>query len=160
MVGWHHQLNRHEFELILGDSGGQWMTKSRTPLSELVIRLHALWKILIYNVSERQWLVWDRLSHTESKSFSVMSDSLWPRGLVYGILQAKILEWVVFPFSMGSSQPRDWTQVFPISGSFFTSWATRVAHESCFYKYDTGLHLMELKDLDALIYGPGFFQER
>ena len=29
---------------------------------------------------------------------------------VYGILQARILEWVAFPFSMGSSQPRDWTQ--------------------------------------------------
>ena len=26
---------------------------------------------------------------------------------VHGILQARILEWVVFPFSRGSSQPRD-----------------------------------------------------
>ena len=26
---------------------------------------------------------------------------------VYGILQARILEWVAFPFSTGSSQPRD-----------------------------------------------------
>ena len=23
MVGWHHQLNRHEFEQVLGDSEGQ-----------------------------------------------------------------------------------------------------------------------------------------
>ena len=23
MVGWHHQFNGHEFEQILGDSGGQ-----------------------------------------------------------------------------------------------------------------------------------------
>ena len=30
---------------------------------------------------------------------------------VHGILQARILEWVVVPFSRGSSQPRDWTQV-------------------------------------------------
>ena len=29
---------------------------------------------------------------------------------VYGILQARILEWVVFPFYTGSSQPRVWTQ--------------------------------------------------
>ena len=43
---------------------------------------------------------------------------------VYGILQARILEWVVFPFSRGSSQPRDWTQVSHITGGFFTSWAT------------------------------------
>ena len=42
---------------------------------------------------------------------------------VYGILQARILEWVAFPFSRGSSQPRDWTQVSWIAGGFFTSWA-------------------------------------
>ena len=29
---------------------------------------------------------------------------------VHGILQARILEWVAFPFSRGSSQPRDGTQ--------------------------------------------------
>ena len=29
---------------------------------------------------------------------------------VHGILQARILEWVAFPFSRGSSQPRDQTQ--------------------------------------------------
>ena len=35
---------------------------------------------------------------------------------VYGILQVIILEWVAFPFSRGSSQPRDWTQVSHIAG--------------------------------------------
>ena len=29
----------------------------------------------------------------------------------HGILQYRILEWVAFPFSKGSSQPGDWTQV-------------------------------------------------
>ena len=49
---------------------------------------------------------------------------------VHGILQARILEWVAFPFSRESSQPRDWTQVSHIAGSwFFTSWATREALE-------------------------------
>ena len=46
---------------------------------------------------------------------------------VHGILQARILEWVAFPFSRGSSQPRDQTQVSSIAGRFFTSWATREA---------------------------------
>ena len=46
---------------------------------------------------------------------------------VHGILQARILEWVAFPFSRGSSQPRDRTQVFHIAGGFFTSWATKEA---------------------------------
>ena len=40
---------------------------------------------------------------------------------VYGLLQAKILEWVAFPFFRGSSQPRDRTQVSHIAGRFFTS---------------------------------------
>ena len=48
---------------------------------------------------------------------------------VHGILQVRILEWVAFPFSRGSSQPRDWTQVSCIAGIFFTSWATREAQE-------------------------------
>ena len=87
---------------------------------------------------------------------------------VHRVLQARILEWVAFPFSRASSQPRDWTQVsliaggfLPaepqgkpkntgmgslsllqwifmtqesnlascISGGFFTSWATREAHQ-------------------------------
>ena len=44
-----------------------------------------------------------------------------------GILQARILEWVAMPFSRGSSQPRDQTQVTHIAGGFFTIWATREA---------------------------------
>ena len=43
---------------------------------------------------------------------------------VHGILQARILEWVAFPFSKGSSQPRDQTQVSHIAGGFFTSRVT------------------------------------
>ena len=38
---------------------------------------------------------------------------------VHGILQARILEWVAFPFSRGSSQPRGQTQVSCIAGRFF-----------------------------------------
>ena len=48
---------------------------------------------------------------------------------VHGILQARILEWVTFPFSRGSSRPRDQTQVSHIVDRFFTSWATREARE-------------------------------
>ena len=48
---------------------------------------------------------------------------------VHGILQARILEWVTFPFPRGSSKPRDQTQVSHTAGGFFTSWATREAQE-------------------------------
>ena len=63
-------------------------------------------------------------------SCSVVSDSLRPHGL-YSLWnsQARILEWVAFPFCRGSSQPTDRTQVSHIAGRFFTSWATRKAQE-------------------------------
>ena len=48
---------------------------------------------------------------------------------VYGILQARLLEWVAFSFSRVSSQPRNKTQVSCIAGGFFTSWATKKAQE-------------------------------
>ena len=38
----------------------------------------------------------------------------------------RILEWVAIPFSRGSSQPREWTQVSHITGRFFTIWASRI----------------------------------
>ena len=40
---------------------------------------------------------------------------------VHGILQARILEWVAFPFSRGSSQPRNQTQVSLTASGFLTS---------------------------------------
>ena len=45
----------------------------------------------------------------ESESPSVMSDSLRPRdSIVHGILQARILEWVAFPFSRGIFPTQQW----------------------------------------------------
>ena len=56
-----------------------------------------------------------------------------PGSSVHGISQARILEWIAIPFSRVSSQPRDWTQVSCIAGSFFISWATREAFFFFFY---------------------------
>ena len=56
-------------------------------------------------------------------------DCSLPGSSVLGILQARILEWVAMPSSMGSSQPRDRTQVSHTAGKFFTNWATREAQE-------------------------------
>ena len=64
-------------------------------------------------------------------SVSHLCPALWdlmdgspPGSSVHGILQVRILEWVAMPSSRGSSQTRDWTQVFHIAGEFFTIWAT------------------------------------
>ena len=45
---------------------------------------------------------------------------------VQGILQARVIEWVAIPFSRGSSQLRDWTQVSYIADKLFTFWASPV----------------------------------
>ena len=50
---------------------------------------------------------------------------------VQGIFQARILEWVVIPFSRGSSLPRDQTWVSCIAHKFFTIWATRKGPGTC-----------------------------
>ena len=44
-----------------------------------------------------------------------------PGSSVYGIFQARILDWVAISFSRGSSRPRDWTHVSGIAGRFFTA---------------------------------------
>ena len=74
--------------------------------------------IILREVSPRQVsyaITYERESH------SVMSTLCEPCKdyTAHGILQARRLEWVAFPFSRGSSQPRDWTQVSHMAGGFF-----------------------------------------
>ena len=57
---------------------------------------------------------WKRKSLRRVQLFANAMDNT-----VHGTLQAKILEWVAFPFSKGSSQPRDQTQVSRTAGWFF-----------------------------------------
>ena len=54
-------------------------------------------------------------------------DCSLPGSSVHGILQARILESGAIPFSRGSSQPRDQTQVCCIAGRFFTISAIKKA---------------------------------
>ena len=49
-------------------------------------------------------------------------DCSLPGSSVHGIFQARMLEWIAIPFSRGSSQPRDWTQITYIAGRFFIIW--------------------------------------
>ena len=50
-----------------------------------------------------------------------------PGSSVYGILQARILEWVAISSFRGFSWPKDRTWVSCITGRFFIIWATRKA---------------------------------
>ena len=78
------------------------------------------------------------ITHTKSEKVKALVAQLYPtlcdsmdRSLtgfsVYGILLARILDWVAIPFSKGYSRPRDWTGISCIAGRFFTIWATREA---------------------------------
>ena len=69
----------------------------------------------------RKWK-WKSLSHVWLFEVS------W--NVVCGILQARIQEWVTFPFSVGSSQLRDRRLVSCIAVRFFTNRATREAHKN------------------------------
>ena len=56
------------------------------------------------------------------------------RGILYQLSHQgspRILEWAAYPFSRGSSRPRNQTGVSCIAGKFFTSWATREALKQC-----------------------------
>ena len=58
-------------------------------------------------------------------------DCSLPGSSVYGIRQARILEWAAVSFFRGSSWPRDWTHIFCVSCTgrwILYPWATREAH--------------------------------
>ena len=81
-------------------------------------------------------------------SWSVVSlcdlkDCSLPGSSVHGILQARILEWVVCSFSRGTSWARDQTWVSHIAGRYFTIWATGEAH-SKISEGLAGLHIYDL----------------
>ena len=60
-----------------------------------------------------QWVVWCS-SGLVTQSCPTLCDPMdcsLPGCSAHGILQLRILEWVAVPFSRGSSQPRDRTQV-------------------------------------------------
>ena len=71
-------------------------------------------------IHQNSYLSFLFVQHILCVSHSVMDCS--PSGSsVHGILQARMLQWVVIPFSRGFSLPRDWIQVSGIAGRFFTT---------------------------------------
>ena len=102
------------------------------------------------------WEAWTEKSLSRVLLCASMDCSPW-------ILQARTLEWVAFPFSRGSSQARDWTQVSRIAGGFFTSWTTREAREYCCewvaYSFSRGPSWPRNRTAASCIAG-GFFTNR
>ena len=55
----------------------------------------------------------------------------------------RIQEWVAYPFSSVSSQPRNQTVVSCIEGVFFTNWATGKPNDKCQFVVDTQVDTQE-----------------
>ena len=70
------------------------------------LKLYVSCYFSVISLSEK----WKSLSHVQ------LFETPWTE-----FSRPRILEWVAFPFSRGSSQPRDWTQVSRIAGGFFTA---------------------------------------
>ena len=73
-----------------------------------------------------------------------------------GILQARILEWVGFPFSRESSLPRDRTQVSYLAGRFFTSWATSEAPAWKLVAFKPWCSALSSRDVVSALYSGNF----
>ena len=113
MAGWHHRLDAHEFGWTPGVGDGQgglaccnsWGRKE----SDTTERLN--------------WT--ERIVPIQGLNPG-LPDCRIPSHLSYQG-SPRMLEWVAYPFSRRSSQPRNQTRVSCIAGRFFTSWATREA---------------------------------
>ena len=88
--------------------------------TDVLTSSHKLWMSLV--ASRIVNPIWNEVKVTQCLTLHDPMDYK-----IHGILQARILEWIAVPFSKGSSQPRDRTQVSCIAGGFFTTWATREA---------------------------------
>ena len=144
MAGWHHWLDGHELselrELVMDRRAMiHGVAKSQTRLSnwtELIFLQSNMEKLYTVSKSKTGSWLWLRSwspycqVNSESESPSVVSNSLGAHWLYIprnSPGQNTGMGRVTFPFSRGSSQPRDETQVSHIAGGFFTSWATREA---------------------------------
>ena len=103
---------------------GLWLHGHMAVFPESVSLPPSLWVCLHVQISflegHHDWTGL-ALIQGESESRPVVSDSLQPHELwgPHGILQARISEWLAFPSSRGSSQPRDQTQVSALQADSF-----------------------------------------
>ena len=124
----------------MSDSAIPWKSPWNSPGQNTGMDNHSLLQGIFPNQGSnpgflhcRQILLWDssrkpKVKVTGAQSCLILCDLT--DYTVHGILQARILEWVAFPFFRGSSQPRVWTQASSIARGFFTSWATGEAQVS------------------------------
>ena len=135
-----YQVRRNSSNVSLSTWTAEWVLLCKKALFVCFLRCLLLLLLLVSHFSRVRlcatpWMTahqappslgFSRQEHWSGLPFpSLMRESevaqscptLQPQGYtVLGILQARILEWVVLPFSRGSSQPRDQIQVSHIAG--------------------------------------------
>ena len=91
------------------------------------------WAAISFSRGSSQPKDWTHLSCLAGRFFA--QSCLWdpmdckpPGSPVHGILQARILEWIVISFSRGSSQLRDQTWVSCFAGKSFCKWVCTHTH--------------------------------
>ena len=90
-------------------------------MAQMVKNLPAMWVTWVRSLGWEDPLEKEMATHSNIHAWkNPMDRGAW-WATVHGILQDRILEWVAFPFSRGSSQLRDRTQVTHIAGRFFTN---------------------------------------
>ena len=92
--------------------------------------LQHLWSLIVFEplLKNFQWhpkplRMKGRKKSEVAHSCPTLCDSMdcsLPGSSIHGIVQVRILEWVVISFSRGSSRPRDRTLVSPTAGRLFT----------------------------------------
>ena len=90
------------------------------PLPSICSACYYYYIFQVYSIAVRRSIIF--ILYSEVKIAQSIPTLCVPMGYtVHGILQVRTLEWIAFPFSRGSFQPRDGTQVFRTAGRFFTS---------------------------------------
>ena len=102
MVGWHHQLNGHEFEQTSGDGEGQGSLACCSPWGRK-------------ESDKTEWLNDNQCICSVVSESSCPMDCSPPGSSLHEIFQARILDCGAISYSRGSSRSRDQTQVSCVS---------------------------------------------
>ena len=110
------------------DRGAWWATVHGVTKSQTQLSMHTCTRVAeLKNWIYGHWIAIKTNSESEvTQSCPTLCDPS-----IYGVFQARVLEWGTISFSRRSSRPRDWTQVSCIAGRHFTIWATREIRNAC-----------------------------